>query len=49
MLIKNWTEKNLVNGSQGVVTGFAAHEGSLSSYPIVKFTNGQELVIEKHT
>jgi hypothetical protein len=45
MLIKNWTEKNLVNGSQGVVTGFTI----ISSYPIVKFADGQQLTIEKHS
>lgn len=46
MLIFNWHEKKLVNGSQGAVIGFTKHESPL---PIVRFTNGKELVIEPHT
>lgn len=44
MLIFNWHEVKLVNGSQGVVTGFTNQ-----SYPVVKFTTGQELAIKEHT
>jgi ATP-dependent exoDNAse (exonuclease V) alpha subunit len=47
MLIKNWHEKGLVNGSQGVVIDFVTEEQVL--YPLVKFTDGRELVIEEHT
>jgi hypothetical protein len=43
MLIFNWHEEKLVNGSQGVVENFTNH-----GYPIVKFTNGKVLVIKKH-
>jgi ATP-dependent DNA helicase PIF1 len=46
MLIFNWHEKKLVNGSQGAVIGFAKGDQNL---PIVRFTNGKELVIEPHT
>lgn len=45
MLIFNWHEMKLVNGSQGVVVGFASHG---RYWPIVKFTDGRELVIKKH-
>jgi hypothetical protein len=48
MLIKNVRDEStnkliLVNGSQGIVTGFSIMEG----YPIVKFTNGIERVIKE--
>jgi len=45
MLIFNWHEEKLVNGSQGVVIGFTNHQ---QPYPVVKFTNGKELVIKEH-
>jgi hypothetical protein len=45
MLIFNWHEEKLVNGSQGVVVGFTNNN---QSYPIVKFTNGKELVVKEH-
>lgn len=44
MLIRNWHEENLVNGSQGVVIGFTNN-----NYPIVKFTNGKKMVVREHT
>lgn len=61
MLIKNWHEENLVNGSQGVITRFVnteKHERFSKDFikssfqgkkilPIVKFTNGKELVVEE--
>ncbi|CAG8789824.1 11437_t:CDS:10, partial [Gigaspora margarita] len=37
MLIFNWHEVKLVNGSQGVVTKFTNN-----GYPVVKFTDGQD-------
>lgn len=44
MLVHNLSLKDgLVNGSRGVVTGFS------SGYPVVKFLNGVERVIEPHT
>ncbi|CAG8467243.1 386_t:CDS:10, partial [Gigaspora margarita] len=43
MLITNYLERKLVNGSQGVVIGF------VKGLPRVKFTNGKILIIEKHT
>lgn len=42
MLIRNWHEERLVNGSQGVVIDFT------NNYPIVKFTNGKELIVRRH-
>ncbi|MCE8162947.1 MAG: AAA family ATPase [Candidatus Moeniiplasma glomeromycotorum] len=48
MLIKNWHEEKLVNGSQGVVTRFVNFQGK-KILPVVKFTNGKELVIEEET
>ena len=45
MLVFNWHEQQLVNGSQGVIIGFT----DSNSYPIVKFTNGKELVVKEHT
>ena len=41
----NDTEPNLCNGSQGVVTGFCL----LSGCPIVKFNNGIETTMMRHT
>jgi ATP-dependent DNA helicase PIF1 len=43
MLVANYLEKRLVNGSQGVITGFE------KNLPKVKFTNGKELVISERT
>ena len=43
MLVANYLEKRLVNGSQGVITGFE------KNLPKVKFTNGKELIISKRT
>ena len=43
MLITNYLEKKLVNGSQGVVIGFKRE------LTCVKFTNGKVLIIEKRT
>lgn len=43
IFIKNWWEKKLVNGSQGVVVGFTNDSSPL---PIVKFINGKQLTIE---
>jgi ATP-dependent DNA helicase PIF1 len=45
MLIFNWHEMRLVNGSQGIVIGFTDYG---RYWPIVKFTDGRELVIKKH-
>jgi hypothetical protein len=42
MLVKNLTAK-LVNGSRGVVSGFANTEGKL--FPIVKFSDGTKQTI----
>lgn len=48
MLIYN-RDNTLVNGSRGVVTGFTLPtDKQRFIYPIVKFMNGQELVVEKH-
>jgi len=47
MLIKNMREKGLVNGSQGVVVDFI--EEKQKKYPLVKFVDGQKLVIKEHT
>jgi hypothetical protein len=43
MLVANYLEKRLVNGSQGVITGFE------KNLPKVKFTNGKELIISERT
>lgn len=38
-------EKPIVNGSQGIITGFTANGG----LPIVRFTNGREMIMGKHS
>jgi energy-coupling factor transporter ATP-binding protein EcfA2 len=50
MLIVNKHELELVNGSQGVVVGFTREFSALFliPYPIVRFDNGEELVIKEH-
>jgi len=42
MCIRNLPEENLVNGSRGVVTNFSDDS---NKYPIVKFLNGEEIVM----
>jgi hypothetical protein len=40
MLIKNWHEEKLVNGSQGIVVRFTPN-----GLPVVRFTSGRELTV----
>ena len=49
MCTKNLKELGLVNGSRGVVTGFVVDESTLSYIPMVKFDNGVETEMTKHT
>jgi ATP-dependent exoDNAse (exonuclease V) alpha subunit len=44
MLLKNIPERNLANGSRGVVSGFTD-----DNLPIVTFIDGQSLIVEWHT
>lgn len=45
MCIKNAQDKKYVNGSIGVVVGFAAH----TNYPIVQLKNGEEITVKPDT